>query len=42
MPLQAVCYEFSSETLDAELEINILKKKAEKLHQSQMHDKSTP
>ena len=42
IPLQAVYYEISSVMLDAKLEMNVLKIKAEKLHLNQMHDKNIP
>ena len=42
MSLQSACFECSSEMLDAKLELNMLKEKAEKLHLNQKHRKNEP
>ena len=39
-PLQAVFFELASEMTDAKLETDMMKKKAEKLHQNQKHNKT--
>ena len=42
IPLQVVFFELSSELLELKLETDTMKKKAEKLHQNQKHNKNTP